>query len=84
MYIEQVTCILIPLLLVFSLIHLILFQAKQTLAAECTDKELKVLKDEVRALHVSHTVSQFASEATYFTHQGRGPNWTTLGICVEF
>ena len=29
------------------------FQAKQTLAAECTEKEIKVLKDEVRALHVS-------------------------------
>ena len=28
-------------------------QAKQTLAAECVEKELKVLKDEVRALHVS-------------------------------
>ena len=28
-------------------------QAKQTLAAECMEKELKVLKDEVRALHVS-------------------------------
>ena len=24
-----------------------------TLAAECTEKELKILKDEVRALHVS-------------------------------
>ena len=28
-------------------------QAKQTLAAECMEKELKILKDEVRALHVS-------------------------------
>ena len=28
-------------------------QAKQTLAAECMEQELKVLKDEVRALHVS-------------------------------
>ena len=29
------------------------FQAKMALAAECTEKELKILKDEVRALHVS-------------------------------
>ena len=33
--------------------HTLPFQAKMTLAAECTEKELKILKDEVRALHVS-------------------------------
>ena len=32
-----------------------------TLAAECTEKELKILKDEVRALHVS-TLDIFFTE----------------------
>lgn len=41
--------------------HTLPFQAKMTLAAECTEKELKILKDEVRALHVS-TLDIFFTE----------------------
>lgn len=38
-----------------------------TLAAECTEKELKILKDEVRALHVS-TLDNLLVK-TYSTHE---------------
>ena len=39
-----------------------------TVAAECTEKELKILKDEVRALHVSSTLDSLLVK-TYSTHE---------------